>query len=68
MRCCLSVYIPEKFREAARELSLSEEGKARVADSKQMGKLKFFPVVFDICSDEQLKDLHMLADFRKTIQ
>ena len=37
-------------------------------ESKQMGKLKFFPIIFDLCSDELLDDVYMLVDFRKRMK
>jgi len=39
-----------------------------IADSKQMGKLKYFPLVFDLCSDEMFEAVFSLADFRKSMK
>lgn len=61
-------YIPEKVRSEALNLSLDDDVKNRIADSNQMGKLKFFPLVFDLRSDEILNDIYTLADFRKMIK
>jgi hypothetical protein len=36
-----------------------------ITDSKKMGKLKFFPLVFDVCSDERFEDIFSLVDFKK---
>lgn len=40
----------------------------RVEGSKQMGKLKFFPLTFDISTDEKLATVFSLADFRRSIK
>ena len=64
----VSIFIPEKARTNALALSLSGEVKKMIKNSKQMGKLKFFPLVFDLCSDELFKDIYTLIDFRKTIK
>jgi hypothetical protein len=39
-----------------------------VETAQQMGKLKFFPVVFDLKSDEWFDDIFTLIDFRKMIK
>jgi len=64
----ISLFIPEKVREDALNLPLGDEAKQMVESAKQMGKLKFFPVVFDVRSDELFEDIFVLADFRKTIK
>ena len=64
----LSIFIPEKNREDALNLPLSDDIKKMISESKQMGKLKFFPVVFDLYSDELLPSVFTLLDFRKNIK
>lgn len=64
----VSVFIPEKFREEALSLPINGEIKRRIDDSKQMGKLKFFPLIFDLRTDELFSDIYMLIDFRKRIK
>lgn len=61
----VTFYIPEKDRADALNLPLDPKVKQIIADSKQMGKLKFFPLVFDVFSDERFEDIHILADFKK---
>jgi hypothetical protein len=61
----VSVFIPEKARVDALNLPLGSETKKMIDGAKQMGKLKFFPLVFELASDELLGDVYMLADFRK---
>lgn len=64
----VSIYIPEKARADALKLSLDDEVKEVIGNSKQMGKLKFFPLVFDVHSDKVFDDIYTLIDFRKTIK
>ncbi len=64
----LTIFIPEKNREDALNLPLSDDINKMISESKQMGKLKFFPVVFDLYSDEMLPSVFTLLDFRKNIK
>lgn len=64
----VTLYIPEKARTGVLSLPLDDAALRRVAESKQMGKLKFFPLVFDVCSEEPFEGIFMLADFRKRIR
>lgn len=64
----VSIFVPEKVREDVLSLPLDDEIKLMVADSKQMGKLKYFHLVFDLHSDEMFEVVFLLADFRKTIK
>lgn len=64
----VSLYIPEKARADSLSLQLDDEVKKMIENSKQMGKLKFFPLVFDLCSDELFDEIYILANFRKTIK
>ena len=61
-------YIPEKFRFEALNLPLGDCIIKMVAESKQLGKLKFFPLVLDIHSDELLDDIYTLINFRKMLK
>ncbi len=62
------IYVPEKARADVLSLPLDNEIKRKIAASEQMGKLKFFPIVFDLCSDEMFEAVFLLADSRKTTQ
>lgn len=62
----VTIYIPEKARFDLSSLPLDDEIKLMIEKSKQMGKLKFFPLVFDLCSDEKFETLFSLVDFRKS--
>jgi len=64
----VSLFIPEKARIDVLILPLKSETKKMIETSKQMGKLKFFPLVFDLRTDKGFKDIFTLADFRKTIK
>ena len=63
-----SFFIPEKVRTEVLDLPLGNDVKNRIADAKQMGKLKFFPLVFDLHASEALDDIYMLVSFKKTIK
>jgi len=64
----VSLYIPEKAREDLLRLPLGGEIRAMIEDSKQMGKLKFFPLIFDLGSDEPLDAVYSVIEFRKSIK
>ncbi|HAE62133.1 MAG TPA: hypothetical protein DCG38_07365 [Eubacteriaceae bacterium] len=64
----LTIYIPEKNRTDVLNLPLDNEIKLIIAASQQMGKLKYFPIVFDLCSDEIFEAVFLLVDFRKSIK
>lgn len=64
----VTIYIPEKSRAQALSLPLSSEIKSMIEDAKQMGKLKFFPVIFDLKSDELLDQVYTLINFRKKLK
>ena len=62
----VTIYIPEKFRGEVNRLPLEDGVKQVVADSKQMGNtLKYFPLVFNLDSDQMLEAVFTLIDFRK---
>ena len=64
----LTLYIPEKYRTEALNLPLSDEIKKMVEESKQIGKLKFFPLIFDLHSDELFEEILIFIDFRKALK
>lgn len=63
----VTIYIPEKFRLDVFNLPLNDYVKQMITDSKQMGKLKFFPLIFDLNSDEMIEMVFVLIDFIKSI-
>ena len=64
----IAIYIPEKYREGVLNLSLSGETKEKIENAKQMGKLKFFPLVFDLDSGEMFDEIFILIDFKKMLK
>lgn len=64
----ITIYFPEKSRSDLLCLPLDEEVKLMIVNSKQMGKLNYFPLVFDLYSNKRLETVLFLADFRKSIK
>ena len=64
----VTVYIPEKYRVEALNLSLSDDMNEMIMAAKQMGKLKFFPLVFDLYSNKMFDELLTIIDFRKVLK
>ncbi|MFV0412482.1 MAG: DUF3788 family protein [Oscillospiraceae bacterium] len=64
----VSIFIPEKARSNALALPLGAETKKMIQAAKQMGKLKFFALVFNLQSDELFEDIDTLIDFRKALK
>lgn len=49
-------------------LAVGENTKRMIEDAKPMGKLKFYPIVFDVRSGELFDDLGALIDYQKSIK
>ena len=64
----VTFYIPEKARSEALNLSINNETKKMIESAKQIGKLKFFPLIFDLRSDDRFDDIFTLIDFRKSLK
>jgi hypothetical protein len=64
----VALYIPEKARANILNLSLGGEIKEMIENAQQMGKMKLFPLVFSLRSDELFNDIYALVDFKKTIK
>ena len=64
----VSIFIPKKERENTFNLSLSNETKEMINKAQQMGKLKFFPLVFEISEKSQLADIYSLIEFKKELK
>lgn len=65
----VTIYVPEKTRADVFSLPLDDEVKLMIANSTQMGnKLRYFPLVFYLCSDEMFASIFSLADFKKSIK
>jgi len=65
----ITIYIPEKARDDLFSLPLNNTVKQMINDSKQMGnRLKFFPLVFELSSNESFEQIHILFDFKKSFK
>ena len=65
----VTLYVSEKSRADLLRLALDKEVKLMIADSKQMGnRLRYFPLVFDLSSDELFEAIFTLIDFKKSIK
>lgn len=65
----VSIFVPEKYRAELLQLPLTEDVLQNISDAKQMGeRLKFFPVVFDLRSDEMFEDLFEIMNFKKKMK
>ncbi len=64
----VTIYVPEKDRTDLYSLPHNNEVKLMIENSKQMGKLKHFPIVFNLCSDEAFETVFSLVDFKKAIK
>ncbi len=64
----VSIFIAAKARTNVLTLELKKETLKRIKNAEQMGKLKFFPLTFDLYSDEMFDELFVLIDFKKTLK
>jgi len=63
----VSFFFGFDIQEELLQLPISQKAKELIKDAKAMGKkMRFMPVVFDISNEEQLSDLYILSEFRKT--
>ena len=62
------IYIPEKYRADALNFPLYDNTKEMIENAKQMGKLKFFPLIFDLRSDKLFNEIVILINFKKTLK
>lgn len=59
----VSLFFPEKSRSGLNSLKVSETVRTIIDDAKPMGKLKFFPLVFEISADYQYEDIFPLMEY-----
>ena len=64
----VSFYITEKFRPDVLNLPVGSETKRMIEAAEQIGKLKFFPLVFDLRTDKLFDDIYILIDYKKTLK
>ena len=58
----VSIFVPNRIREDAADLPVSTGVKEMIANTEQMGKLKFFPLIFELRSDELFDDIYAVID------
>ena len=61
----VTIYVPEKSRADILSIPLGNELKQMISASKEMGKVKYFPIVFDLRSDEMLEAVFLIADNKR---
>lgn len=64
----VTFYIPQKARANVLSLPIDEAVKKMMENSNLMGKLNFYPLIFDLSSDDVFETIFTLADFRKSIK
>ena len=64
----VTIYIPEKNRQEALNLTLNDEIIKIIKESKPLGKLKFFPLIFDLRSDDLFSEVFTVIDFKKALK
>lgn len=64
----VSFFIGEKQRAYAQNIFISQSTKDLIADAKTVGKLKFFPVIFDVRTNDPFGDLCALINFQKSVK
>ena len=64
----VSLFIPDKSRNGLSGLKVNETVKKIINDAKPMGKLKFFPLVFEISADHQYDDIFKLMEYQKNLR
>lgn len=65
----VTVFVPEKHRAELQKLPLPSDVTQMIADAEQMGeRLRFFPVVFDMHSDEMIGALFEILNFKKRLK
>lgn len=63
-----SFFFPEKVREELLNLPVSENTKIVIKRANPIGKLKFFPLILDVCSEDMFNDLLILINYHKSIK
>jgi len=62
----ISFFFSAETQDKLLALPISSEAKNIIKNSEPMGKTrKFLPITFELSEDKQLKDIYILAEFRK---
>lgn len=64
----VTIFVPQKYHADLLALELDQEVRQMISEAKQMGKLKYFPLVFEISTDVLFDDLFILLQYRKSIK
>lgn len=64
----VSFFFAEKAQLGLQGLTVGKNTKRMIEDAKRMGKLKFFPLVFDVRSYDLFDDLGTLIYYQKSIK
>ena len=63
----ISFFFSHNIKEILLKLPLSEETKNIIKETNPMGKMmRFMPVTFDVSNNNQLNDIFILANFKKS--
>lgn len=64
----VTLYFPEKSRKQLILLPVVDAVKTRIQEAQRMGKLRSFPMVFEVRDPVDLEDLTTLIGFKKTLK
>ena len=64
----VTIFVPQKYHADLLALELDQEVRQMISESQQMGKLKYFPLVFEVSTDKLFEDLFILLQYRKSIR
>jgi ribosomal protein S18 acetylase RimI-like enzyme len=64
----VTLYFPEKVRDDVLQLPIEETVKERIPHSSSLGKLQFFPIVFDFFAEDHFETLFTLVEFKKILK
>lgn len=62
----ISIFFAERYRAEIQNLPLSDTTRKNIQDAKVMGKMKFFPLVFEVDSKAMFDDIRALAQYQKS--
>lgn len=64
----ISIFFSQKAHSGLYGLETDETIKKMIDAAKPMGKLKFFPLVFEISADHQYNDIFKLMEYQKSLK
>lgn len=62
----ISIFFAERYLAEIQNLPLSDKTRKKIQDAKVMGKMEFFPLVFEVDSKAMFDDLKVLLQFQKS--